>query len=273
VNDFTLNGIGSESYMVVVSAAKGYLLSALEEQFKQAGYNIVTVNSIAGIERIDGSIQGFFLFLEEALVDDIQLQVYIRDKATEEGYPVFVTGNLQEIKDVKNIIPEHLFQAEFPRPVNVKDIIVRVDKYYEENDVSEQKIILAVDDSGVMLNSIKNWLSDKYQVMLADSGVAAIKYITLKRPDLIILDYEMPIIDGKQTLAMIRSERDFADIPVIFLTGRQDKESIMEVMEYKPAGYLLKTMKPFDVHKYVDDFFAKQEAQQKADSLRKLMHS
>ena len=269
MNEFALNSFG-DNQIVVVSKAKGYLLSALESQLKQEGYSVTIVDSIAGIERLNGSIQGFLLFLEENLIDDIQLQVYIRDRATEDGYPIFAIGNSTEITDIKKVIPAHLIQAIFERPVNVKDIAAIMSTYYEEHDVSEQKIILAVDDSGVMLNSIKNWLSDKYQVMLADSGVAAIKYITLKRPDLIILDYEMPIIDGKQTLAMIRSEKDFADIPVIFLTGRQDKESIIEVMEYKPAGYLLKSMKPMDVHKYVDDFFDKLEAQQKANSLHRL---
>ena len=82
-------------------------------------------------------------------------------------------------------------------------------------------------------------------------------------PSLILLDYEMPICDGKQTLEMIRSEREFADIPVIFLTGKQDRESIMQVMGLGPAGYLLKTMKPEEVKKYVDRFFAKRRADQR----------
>ncbi len=79
----------------------------------------------------------------------------------------------------------------------------------------------------------------------------------------------MPVVDGKQVLAMIRSERDFADIPVIFLTGRQDKESIMDVMELKPDGYLLKTMKPFAVRQYIDEFFIKRDAQLKGGLIRK----
>ena len=146
----------------------------------------------------------------------------------------------------------------------VKDIVADIRKYQFEHIGDNRKIILAVDDSGVMLNSIKNWLGDKYQVMLADSGLAAIKSITITRPDLIILDYEMPVVDGKQALAMIRSERDFADIPVIFLTGKQDRESIMGVMELKPDGYLLKTMKPYAVRQYIDEFFIKRNAQIKS---------
>ena len=86
-----------------------------------------------------------------------------------------------------------------------------------------------------------------------------IKCISLNRPDLIILDYEMPICDGKQVLQMIRSEMEFADIPVIFLTGRGDRESVMEVMALKPAGYLLKSMRPIEIIQAINEFFEKQK--------------
>ena len=78
-------------------------------------------------------------------------------------------------------------------------------------------------------------------------------------PDLILLDYEMPVIDGRQVLEMIRSESDFSAVPVIFLTSKNDKESIMKVLNLKPEGYLLKTMKPAEIVKAVDDFFEKRK--------------
>ena len=59
---------------------------------------------------------------------------------------------------------------------------------------------------------------------------------------------------------MIRSEAEFADIPVIFLTSKGDKESVMKVMELKPDGYLLKTMPPEQIKKSVDDFFERRKA-------------
>ena len=88
----------------------------------------------------------------------------------------------------------------------------------------------------------------------------AIKYLSTNRPDLVLLDYEMPIVDGKQVLGMIRSEVEFADIPVIFLTSKGDKESVMQVMELKPDGYLLKTMPHEQIKKSVDTFFEKKKA-------------
>ncbi|MCI7129641.1 MAG: response regulator, partial [Lachnospiraceae bacterium] len=114
-------------------------------------------------------------------------------------------------------------------------------------------------DSGAMLRNVKGWLEDHYQVILANSGAMAIKYLATDRPDLVLLDYEMPIVDGKQVLGMIRAEKEFADMPVIFLTSKDDKESVMQVMSLKPDGYLLKTLEPAKIIQAVDDFFEKQK--------------
>lgn len=110
-----------------------------------------------------------------------------------------------------------------------------------------------------MLRNIKKWLEDRYQVILANSGAMAIKYLATNRPDLVLLDYEMPVVDGSQVLQMIRSETEFCDIPVIFLTGKNDKESIMKVLELKPEGYLLKTMEPQKIIQEIDNFFERQK--------------
>ena len=78
-----------------------------------------------------------------------------------------------------------------------------------------------------------------------------------KRPDLILLDYEMPIVDGKQTLEMLRSDPAFADLPVVFLTGRGDPDVVRKLLALKPMGYLLKYLKPEEIKKKIDGFFEK----------------
>ena len=82
--------------------------------------------------------------------------------------------------------------------------------------------------------------------------------ITLDKPDLVLLDYEMPVCDGRQTLEMMRSEKAFADVPVIFLTSRGDPESVRSVMALKPAGYLLKKFSPEKIKEKIDAFFQQQ---------------
>lgn len=119
--------------------------------------------------------------------------------------------------------------------------------------------VLIVDDSDVVQHAMKMLLGSDYDVVLAGSASTAIKCIARNRPDLILLDYEMPICDGRQTLEMIRSEEETADIPVIFLTSRGDKESVKNVMSLKATGYMLKSMKPEEIKEVVDTFFKKRK--------------
>ena len=103
-----------------------------------------------------------------------------------------------------------------------------------------KKCILAVDDSGIFLRSVKTMLEKKYDVVVANSGKVAIKQAKKKTPDLILLDYEMPEWDGKKTLEEIRTDDKLKDIPVVFLTAVADKSHIATVLELLPSGYLLK---------------------------------
>ena len=75
----------------------------------------------------------------------------------------------------------------------VENIKRQVNEYYR----MKKRTILAVDDSGVILRNIKTLLEDKYQVIPVNSSEMAIKYLALNIPDLILLDYEMPIVDGR----------------------------------------------------------------------------
>lgn len=105
---------------------------------------------------------------------------------------------------------------------------------------TERAKVLVVDDNAALLRNVKALLEDTYEVMIVNSGAKAMAAIGKKRPDVILLDYEMPVCDGRQTLEMIRSDEETADIPVIFLTGVSDREHIEAVLDLKPAGYLLK---------------------------------
>lgn len=142
------------------------------------------------------------------------------------------------------------------KPADIKE---KIKDYLDSMERPKNKI-LVVDDSATVRLSMERLLNKDYQIILANSGTSAIKSIMMNKPDLILLDYEMPVCDGRQTLAMIRSEKDIADIPVIFLTGKGDRKSISDVMELKPTGYFLKTMKPLDIKKNIDAFF-KRESQ------------
>ncbi len=151
----------------------------------------------------------------------------------------------------------HLLQGDGGVAIQADNAMAEVQKYLKLNKIGKKKKILVVDDSEFVLRAMEELLGKDYEVNLAKSGIDSIRSITLNRPDLVLLDYEMPVCDGSQVLEMIRSEEDFANIPVIFLTSRVDKESIKKVLALKPAGYLSKSLDPVDVKKEIDKYFEK----------------
>lgn len=122
-------------------------------------------------------------------------------------------------------IAPHLLQNGVGTPIEHENAMDEVEKYLMEREKQEntnsKKKVLIVDDSMTIREGIKQLLGEDYEVAVAESGVAAIRTITLNRPDLVLLDYEMPVCDGRQTLEMLRSEKAFSELPVIFLTGRR----------------------------------------------------
>lgn len=162
------------------------------------------------------------------------------------------------------VIAPHLLQSGVGTPIESENAMIEVENYLMKRENQEKappkRKVLVVDDSMTIRQSVKELLDEDYDVSLAESGVAAIRSVTLNRPDLILLDYEMPVCDGRQTLEMLRSEKELEDLPVIFLTGRRDPESMIKVMPLKPSGYLLKHSKPAEIKKEIDAFFEKKKS-------------
>lgn len=245
--------------VLVVSETDSFILTSLIQQLEQHHRMIQTGSDPSEIKTNKDEIQAILIYAQENLIVEMKMLVYLKDRAIGEDIPVFVLGDSEQILQIEEVIPKQFIKQEFLRPINVKEVADSVDEYLKQDASRQKKKILVVDDSGPMLRSVKGWLEDKYQVILANSGTMAIKYLAMNRPDLILLDYEMPICDGRQVLEMIRADEEFSDIPVIFLTGKNDRESVMKVSALKPDGYLLKTMEPEQIVKTIDDFFEKKK--------------
>ena len=180
---------------------------------------------------------------------DIEPVLFNKLKNDHPDLPVLTIGTESERNKFLKFYEGDQFEN-LIRPIENSDVLAAIVKRlglvegeYERiaNEApSGKKRILVVDDNAATLRSIKGMLDTDYEVVVANSGIKAMTAIGKKRPDLILLDYEMPVCDGKQTLEMIRADGDLQDIPVIFLTGVSDRAHIEAVLDLKPSGYLLK---------------------------------
>ena len=104
-----------------------------------------------------------------------------------------------------------------------------------------RKKILLVDDELESLLVYKTILQEKYNVMALNSSKTALAYLQKFVPDLIVLDYQMPLYNGRALYQMISKMERLKDIPVLFLTGSTDKESLLECATLLPQGLVLKS--------------------------------
>ena len=182
---------------------------------------------------------------------------FLIEKMEEEGAKIILVGEKAELKRACDRVPGDLVYLTFERPLNNDEYIKAITEFYKKFEEGEfKKNILIVDDDPGYLNLVRDWLKGKYKINMASSGLQAIKWLGKNKADLILLDHEMPVTTGPQVLEMLRSEEETRDIPVIFLTGKSDKKSVMEVVDLKPEGYFLKTIGREELTEKLDAFFA-----------------
>ena len=106
------------------------------------------------------------------------------------------------------------------------------------------KHIFVVDDSITTLKLAESALKNHFELTLLTSGTQLFAALSKKRPDLILLDIEMPDIDGMTILEKLKSVIGWESIPVIFLTSHSEKQVVMTGFELGVLDYIVK---PFDV--------------------------
>lgn len=102
------------------------------------------------------------------------------------------------------------------------------------------KRILLIDDSLIQHRLIQTMLKDNYELLTCTSGLDGIRIAKTEQPDLILLDYDMPIMSGRETLRRLQEKEETKEIPVVFLTGVNERKDVGAVLKLRPQGYLLK---------------------------------
>jgi CheY-like chemotaxis protein len=249
-----------EKRVLLIGGGKSFMVTSIAKELREEGFEVIqSTCDVTEIEHIENKPNVYLVYVDD-LEEMMEFFVYLRDRVVENDISISVIGSHDEIQKIYNTTTKDKIAAVFERPVNVKELGREMLKVVEKEEVRlQKKRILLVDDDGTMLRTIKSWLSDKYQVFMVNSGMAAITFLAKNEVDLILLDYEMPVTTGPKVLEMLRSEPATSAIPVMFLTVKSDKESVMQVLSLKPEKYLLKTMPPAELVANVDEFFEKQK--------------
>jgi len=134
------------------------------------------------------------------------------------------------------------------KPFSDTDLIDRIEcqldpgkskKSVWEEESARPKIFF-VDDVNFSLVSVKTRLKERYEVYPLQSAIDLFEILQYVKPNLILLDINMPQIDGYETIRKLKADNRYADIPVIFLTSKSDKESMVKGFNLGAADYVSK---------------------------------
>ncbi len=250
--------------VLLIGDTKSFMVNAITKDLTDIYYDVTLVSpSVTYVKGLAFRPSIYLVYLDN--VNDFgEVLVYLDTQILSSDIKVCLIGEKMQIDKAYEYIAEERVEASFLRPVNIKQLGERLDYLIEHGNVSkEAKRILVIDDDGMMLKAIKSWLENRYRVTIVNSGMSAIKYLATNQVDLILLDYEMPVTTGPQVFEMLKSDPDTKDIPIMFLTVKSDKESVMKVLELKPDNYLLKTMPPKELVAQIDNFFEQRKREGK----------
>ncbi len=117
-----------------------------------------------------------------------------------------------------------------------------------------RKKILAVDDQPVVLSALQAMLGEHYTVICVTGHMAALQYLTNNSVDLVLLDIEMPDMDGFTLLGIIRKMERYKDVPIVFLTGRASAQDVREARALGGNDFVRKPVDAETLHAKLEKY-------------------
>lgn len=129
--------------------------------------------------------------------------------------------------------------------------------------MEQKKHILMVDDVATNLKCAGEVLKSKYEIFKAKSGGEALGILAETKPDMIILDINMPEMDGFETMKKIKENAGYKEIPVIFLTADAEEESRLRGYKLGAVDFIRKPFDPMFIISRIERAFELEEAKRK----------
>ncbi|MCR4908816.1 MAG: response regulator [Lachnospiraceae bacterium] len=249
-----------ENRILLLRKEETFLVDAIRSNLINNDYQVDVIGiTVRELSKHKDESAVMILYADQSILEAEEFLVYLKDLCGEENKILIVVGDREEFEFIDQHIPSEDIVAKILRPLDMHVLMSKVEEVTdEEYEEERKKCVLIVDDDVTYLQMMRQWLKDKFRVGMAASAPQAITFLTANRADLILMDYEIPVTKGPQIVEMLRSEASFSSIPVMFLTGKSDRESILSVVDLKPVGYLLKSMDRSDLVEKIEEFFGTQ---------------
>lgn len=239
----------SEKKIAIVLQQYSIVVKGVERKLKELGYDVTVIKPETDLlKAVSGETDLYVLYLpkdsknreeEESM---FQMMLQVCDVMQTYEKTMVLIGEKSYRSSLMSIHPMLGECKWVDRPVDMKALEIAVESALSGEERTEvKKQILIVDDDPTYAGMVRTWIKDYYKADILTSGKQVLMFLGKKEVDLILLDYEMPVMDGTQVFKMLRRDPMARDIPVIFLTGVGTADEVKHVLALKPDGYVLKS--------------------------------
>lgn len=206
--------------------------------------NAATVSTVLGGRQALDFVQKnhvdvIFLDVEMPIMDGFATLEQLRNIEKCINVPIIlITGRT----DKQTIVNSFIMGVDgyLAKPVSKETLLNKLNEVYQKNTKkANKKTILMIDDDMTYLKQLNNMLCESYNVIMINSAKLALDYLFKHTPDVILLDYQMPLYNGASMMHMIQKNHR-RPIPIIILSGALDREAVSECYAYNPFAYLAK---------------------------------
>lgn len=200
------------------------------------------VNGADAVEYVKHhKIDVILLDVEMPVMDGFQTVEALRKLEECINVPVILVTNMCDKDTVLNSVIMGI-DGFFVKPVEKARLQEKVLEVYQERCQSKtaKKTVMLIDDDMSYLKQLNSFLQDKYNVIMINSAKLALEYLLKYIPDVIVLDYQMPLYNGASMMRLIQNSIEGKEIPIIILSGALSREVLQECYCYNPTACLAK---------------------------------
>jgi len=235
---------GNPDTILLIDANPGIFTKGITTNLSSAGFKVITIADEPDLiirHRFDA---GIIIYYPGTINNShISLIMNLLGEICQDDSKILcLVGEAADLKTALSSNGAYRICRSYTRPIDMPRFIRDMNLFMGlQQEYYMKKTVFVVDDDPDYLSLIDHWLSDHYNVSKFRDPAEIFEGLQAARPDLILLDYEMPQKSGFELMKDFRTSDATKDIPVIFLTGSNDRDDVCRILRYKPDGYLLKT--------------------------------
>ncbi|MFH2065287.1 MAG: response regulator [Pseudomonadota bacterium] len=186
--------------------------------------------------------------IDMPVMDGIEFCRELKNRPETRGIPVIVVSAFDSEEDVNKGFQAGA--ADYLSKDHAKEQLCdKVKEVMKKAGFQRRQVIMVVDDSETIRHVVQNGLEKNgYQTITAENGQQAMDLLKNIKPDLILSDIDMPVMNGFRFREIVRSKHEFSDIPFIVMSANNDRGSMKRMLKYGASAYICK---PFNIDQLV----------------------